>query len=69
MSRRSKAHQAALEALRGLFMCYAYTQPGEQPVRYFTGGHGNLEDAADVLVAAKMLVQGKCGYFLPEEAP
>jgi len=69
MRRRGKAHQAALEALRGLFMCYAYTQPDEQPVRYFTGGHGNLEDAAEVLVAAGMLVPGRCGYYLTEEAP
>ena len=66
MRARSKAHQDALDALLGLFRCHAYTQPGEEPVRYFTGGHGNIEDAADVLVAAKILVPVRMGYLIAE---
>ena len=64
--RRSKSHQEALDALLGLFLCQAYTQPDERPVRYFTGGHGNIEEAADVLVAAKMLVPVRMGYLVAE---
>lgn len=64
--KRGKAHQEALDALLGLFQCQAYTQPDEVPVRYFTGGHGNIEEAADVLVAAKMLTPVRQGYVLPD---